>query len=135
MTKSKGVGRGGRRVNSGRKPSGPIPAKAAAKAVEKRVAKVVTSLAKPIAPQFEKDAVELAKERLARAFATLDDVMDNSPFPAPRVSAAKAIIDIARSEGDGADKGKKAQAAEAAKGAGAGTAWGDDLMSDEPRLN
>ena len=39
-----------------------------------------------------------ASALVTKAFATMVDVMDNSPFPAPRVTAARAIIDLAREE-------------------------------------
>lgn len=51
---------------------------------------------------------------VGEAFAALRDVMANSPFPAPRVTAARAIIDLAKAEREesegAAPAGKKAQA-------------------------
>ncbi|WP_156465594.1 hypothetical protein [Methylobacterium sp. Leaf106] len=58
-----------------------------------------------------------AADLVAKAYATLQDVMDNSPFPAPRVTAARAILDIARDEkaekaGTGGKKAERQAAAE-----------------------
>ena len=92
MTKSTGVGRGGKRPGAGRKPKHSTTAKA--------TEQVVQDAAK---------AARTASDLVEKAYATLEDVMDNSPFPAPRVSAAKAVIELAKEEAAPAAAGKKAQ--------------------------
>lgn len=94
-TKSKGVGRGrgsgGKRPGAGRKPKHAV----SVKATEQQVFDAAETIqAVRSAPRNDRSASDL----LAKAFATLEDVMDNSPFPAPRVTAARAIIDLAKDE-------------------------------------
>jgi len=108
MSKSTGVGRGGKRIGAGRKRQ--QPASASAAAAERRVARAVAVVVKP-APH-DPTIEELVK----KAYRTLQDVMDNSPFHAPRVTASKFIIEHAAS----GSAGIKAQRQEAAKAVGRG---------------
>jgi hypothetical protein len=105
MTKSTGKGRGGKRVGAGRKPKTLVQ-----QARSPEVAEAAAAEVERIAKSNEGPASGLVWE----AFATLRDVMANSPFPAPRVTAARAIIDLAkeeRAEAEGSHPtGKKAQA-------------------------
>jgi hypothetical protein len=86
-TKSKGIGRG---KGGGRPRKHPLPVSpkidAAARKEVERLSKVATANG-VLAP-----AADLVPE----AYRTLKDIMETSPFPAPRVSAAKAIIELAR---------------------------------------
>lgn len=102
MTKSTGVGRGGARPGAGsggprpgagRKPKPPptIKLKPETQASAEQQINKLVSAAVTDAPT-EAPAMTLVHE----AYATLADVMANCPLGAPRVAAAKAIIDIAR---------------------------------------
>ncbi|KQT13982.1 hypothetical protein ASG40_19325 [Methylobacterium sp. Leaf399] len=74
-----------------------------------------------------------AADLVAKAYATLEDVMDNSPFPAPRVTAARAVLDLAREESDKSNlNGKKAVRQAAADQATAG--GGKFAQRSGPRL-
>lgn len=128
VTKSTGVGRGGKRSGAGRKPKSDVRSKA----VEREVSKAVETIASAApkrraatkAPKTEETS--RATALLAKAYATLEDVMDNSPFPAPRVTAARAVIDLAMAETAPASSkaagvlGKKEAAKAAAKSMAAG---------------
>lgn len=82
-----------------------------------------------------------ASKLAALAYETLAEVMVSSPFPASRVTAARAIIDLANAEqardSANAPTGKKAAAMVAAhKTATAPTdGWGDDLVKPAARAN
>ena len=91
----------------------PKPSKAeihVGKAVDKAVA-VIAAGGEPLAPDLHKPAPKSASDLVDEAYATLRDVMANSPFPAPRVTAARAVINFAREENlaKGPGVGKKAQ--------------------------
>lgn len=77
--------------------------------VEKRVQRAVAAIADVEA--MAKPPATCAADLLDEAYATLRDVMANSPFPAPRVTAARAVVGFAREEAmaKGAGTGKKAQ--------------------------
>ncbi|HVI30453.1 hypothetical protein [Hansschlegelia sp.] len=116
VTKSTGVGRGGKRPGAGRKPKHALSAPKTERGVADAVRAVADAKLARVAARAAADLVE-------KAYATLEDVMDNSPYPAPRVSAARAVIDLAREEA--AEKagagGKKAlRQANAEKAAGSG---------------
>ena len=93
--------RGGKRAGAGRKPT--MIAKAA-DPVNSELAKAhIQSMTENEGP---------ASSLVSVAYATLLDVMDNSPFSAPRVTAARAIIDLAKAEKmavSGGGVGKKEQ--------------------------
>lgn len=74
-----------------------------AKSVERAVAAIAD------VPAEVKLPATCAADLLGEAYSTLRDVMANSPFPAPRVTAARAIIEFAREEAMGNVAGKKAQ--------------------------
>lgn len=131
-TKSKGVGRGkgsgGKRPGAGRKAQHAITAKATEQQVGEAAQKVVDSLRAIAGPTKAADLV-------AKAYATLEDVMDNSPFPAPRVTAARAVLDLAREEEEAqkaSASGKKAQRQAAADQATA--SGGKFAQRSGPRL-
>lgn len=75
----------------------------AAKSVERAVAAIAD------VPAEVKPPATRAADLLSEAYATLRDVMATSPFPAPRVTAARAVIEFAREEAMGNASGKKAQ--------------------------
>jgi hypothetical protein len=86
---------GGKRAGAGRKPTikpleplVPIEVAAAAGRVVEAIVAKARKLPTP----------SCAVDMLPLAFETLQDVMANSPFPAPRVSAAKLVIDYAMAE-------------------------------------
>lgn len=114
MTKSKGIGRGGPRPNSGRPRKvrqlvqAPAPLSKARAPAEKAPAKT----ASPLSAQPDTGLDDLVKT----AYQTLKSIMDNTALEtAPRVSAARAVIaEAARRAGDGKG-GKKGERAEAAK--------------------
>lgn len=114
MTKSKGIGRGGPRPNSGRpRKVRPQAAKTALPSkVHAPAEKAPASAALPLAAQPDADLDDLVKT----AYQTLKSIMDNTALEtAPRVSAARAVIaEAARRAGDGKG-GKKGERAEAAK--------------------
>lgn len=102
VTKSTGIGRGGKRPGAGRKPKHAGSAKETERHIGEAVKSVVAALSEP-------RAIANAADLVAKAYATLEDVMDNSPFPAPRVTAARAVLDLARAEAEDAKpNGKKA---------------------------
>ena len=86
---------------------------AAAKAAQsetqtaKSVERAVAVIAEP--PADAKPPAICAADLLGEAYATLREVMASSPFPAPRVTAARAVIGFAREEAMGNAAGKKAQ--------------------------
>src|SRR4051812_23094817 len=108
MTKSRGIGRGGARPNSGPKP-------------------------KPIAPATKKpvnsklSAQELAKLHVELAIETLSNIAANGAAEAARVSAAKAIVEIAKGETTHGTLGKKGLVQAEAENAGRGSEWEGDL--------
>lgn len=101
MTKSTGVGRG---VGGGRprkhNPAPPAEAKKRAKdqalVTARRLSVLVT----------ETGSLAPAASLIHEAYATLADVMANCPIGAPRVAAARAIIDLARAAEEEAEKAK-----------------------------
>lgn len=104
MTKSKGVGRGagsgGKRPGAGRKRNR-MPTGSASNS---------TSV---VAPGPSTDG-EIHLDALVKtAFRVLQDVMENSPFPSPRVAAAKLVI--AQGQDTLAPSGKRSRRQEAAK--------------------
>lgn len=106
MTKSTGVGRGGKRAGAGAKPRGLVKKALTPEVQEQARLRIVTLASLP--PEENP-----ASSRVRLAYETLEDVMQNSPFPAPRVTAARAIIDLAKEEQARADSstlGKKKQA-------------------------
>lgn len=86
-TKSKGIGRGkgGGRPRKHPCPVSPIIDEAARKEAD-RLGKVVVA----------GGALAPAPAMVGDAYRTLKDVLDHSTFAAPRVTAARAIIDLAR---------------------------------------
>jgi hypothetical protein len=91
MAESRGVGRGGARPGAGRPRNGESPgAPRRAKIVAARA--VIQSIA---AASAGSNPNMSATDLVGVAFATLEDVMRNSPASAPRVTAARAILDIA----------------------------------------
>lgn len=114
-TKSKGVGRGkgsgGKRPGAGRKPKSLVKKALSPEVKEQAKARIETLAALPL-----EENPASARARLA--FKTLDDVMINSQFDAPRVTAARAIIELAKEEqarAASAGLGKKEQAKMKAK--------------------
>lgn len=115
MTKSTGVGRGkgggGRQPGAGRpRKTGLPPRLVAGKAVGDAVRTLRTSTS---------GGDPMASALVAKAYETLSDVMDNSPYPAPRVTAARAVIAMAAREkaelaGQAGKKERQAVAAERA---------------------
>lgn len=79
--------------------------------VEKRVDRAVATIAAAPDPAVAaKSPATCAADLVDEAYATLRDVMANSPFPAPRVTAARAVVAFAREEGLAkGGTGKKAQ--------------------------
>ena len=75
--------------------------------VEELVERAVAVIADPIIAA--KPPATCAADLLDEAYATLRDVMANSPFPAPRVTAARAVVGFAREEATTKGVGKKAQ--------------------------
>ena len=133
MTKSTGIGRGvgggGKKPGAGRKPKG------AAKIAKQPK---IRAAAESYIEILMRTSDGLASALVGKAFATMVDVMDNSPTSAPRVSAARAIIELAKEEmlaTAGGKLGKKEEQALAAVKAGAGTDWGDDLQAPPARAN
>lgn len=129
MTASKGVGRGvgggGKKPGAGRKAKAMV---AVAKNPE------VSEAAKRFVEDLKTNETP-ASRLLDLAYLTLSDVMDNSPFPAPRVTAARAVIALAIAEQARAlgtvETGKKAQAAAAAHKivTAPSPKWGDALIA------
>lgn len=129
MTKSTGVGRG---FGAGRprKKLAPVSTEIrfAAKAEVKRLGsrKVAGPLSRAV------DLVDMAYD-------TLVEIMDGAETSAPRVSAARAIIELARAAAEKGDQtsreGKKAAAQREALRAGVGSDWGDDLRPPGTRAN
>lgn len=130
MRKSRGTPHGGSRKGAGRKPKPMIDqAKTpeVIRAAEIQVAELSLTAAGP------------ASALIWEAYAALREVMSCSPFAAPRVSAAKAIIELAKAEraeragreGDMPASGKKAQTEQAAirTATTPNEEWGSDLMS------
>jgi hypothetical protein len=112
MTKSRGIGRGGKRSNPGGRPpkaKGETPKQFAEKIVEEMDA----ILASQPAPELE--------DLIKTAYRTLDEVM-RSRFieAAPKISAARAVMAEAARRAGGGRSGKKGQQAEAAKAVGSG---------------
>jgi len=102
MSKSKGLGRGGKRAGAGRKPR-PKPTR--------------QPLVIPASGTLQ-DVRELARTHTALAIAALAQIAEHGESEAAAVSAAKALIGIGHggaSEGALAPIGKKAQRQEAAK--------------------
>jgi hypothetical protein len=79
------------------------------------VQKAVEDISAAAAVDADPDAPQKASDLLALAFATLKDVMSSSETDAPRVTAARAVIEIAREEA-GSASGKKAQRQAQAEG-------------------
>ena len=106
MTKSKGIGRG---KGGGRPRKHPVQTrrvvtpevKEAARQEAEKLAAIVTS----------STALEPATKLAPLAYATLVSVMEGSTFDAPRVSAAKAILQLAQAAEQEAAKVKEAAAA------------------------
>ncbi|WP_156387664.1 hypothetical protein [Methylobacterium sp. Leaf399] len=125
-TKSTGIGRGGRRQGAGRKPKYAGSATATELQIGEAAQAVVAAMQQP-------GGITRAADLVAKAYATLEDVMDNSPFPAPRVTAARAVLDLAREESDKSNlNGKKAVRQAAADQATAG--GGKFAQRSGPRL-
>lgn len=105
MTKSTGKGRGGKRPGAGRKPKAVVAQARSPEVIQAAVVEV---------ERIAKSNSGPASGLVGEAFATLRDVMAHSPFPAPRVTAARAIIELAKAEREEAEgaapAGKKAQA-------------------------
>ena len=97
--------RGGRRPGAGRKPKSLTTQAKTPEVIAAAVAHV---------ERIAESSGGPASALMSRAFATLQDVMVKSPFPAPRVTAARAIIELAQAEKAEAEAprvgGKKAQA-------------------------
>ena len=130
--KSSENGHGGKRPGAGRKPKVLIKVAKTPEMIEAAETRIKRMAALTNGP---------ASALLFQAFAALQDVINNSQADAPRVSAAKAIIELANSERGGSPVlftpiGKKAQAlAAAAEVTTAPTDdWGDDLV-DYGRTN
>ena len=115
MSKSTQKGHGGKREGAGRKPKSLTTL---AKSPE--VIKAAENQVMAMAEASDGPASALVGE----AFAALRDVMNNSPYAAPRVSAARAIIDLAKLERaadrDGSPVGKKEIAKATAKASAVG---------------
>ena len=127
MTASTGVGRGkgGGRPRKNAPPKAKAEPKAKAKPIEippvsAATRKAARAEADRLAEVGKESTLSPAAELMPLAYATLADVMDNSPADASRVSAAKAIIELARAaEAEAREAagttGKKAQAQAAAE--------------------
>lgn len=112
MTKSKGVGRGGKRSNPGGRPR-KKPAGTPSEMAKEIVAEIGAILDSQPDPSLD--------DLLKTAYRTLDAVMKSTAFEAgPRVSAARAVFAEAARKGGSAAGGKKGERAEAAKAAASG---------------
>ena len=112
MTKSRGVGRGGRRSNPGGRPRKPKP-ETPRELAEATVKEMETILAAQPAPELD----ELVKT----AYQALDSVLKNTlAEPAAKVSAARAVMAEAARRAGGGKTGKKGERAEAARASGVG---------------
>lgn len=131
MTKSTGIGRGkgggGKKPGAGRKRKHSTPVRTVERNVEKA--------AGTIAEARDASPTDLTAAALvAKAYATLEDVMDNSPFPAPRVTAARAVLDLARAEEEAKAGALGKKAARQAAADEATTGGGKFAQRTGPRL-
>jgi len=112
MTKSRGVGRGGRRSNPGGRPRKP-KLDVAKELAEVTVQEMGAILAAQPVPELD----DLVKS----AYQALDRVLKSTfAEPSAKVSAARAVMAEAARRAGGGKVGKKGERAEAAKASGVG---------------
>lgn len=112
MTKSKGIGRGGKRINPGGRPR---------KAAIETPCQLAEALVGEMKAVLESQPAPELDDLVKTAYLTLDLIMRQpAAGPAPRVSAARAVLaESARRAGAGKG-GKKGERVEAAKASGVG---------------